>query len=141
MTNSVIVVSIGRLVSVAKAGAGLEADLTWSTITYLEWVQCEGPLSVISVCLPNIFNLCNLIRSRGLWSVFRGGKSQIKRPYLSGSVHKNDTFIRMETHHGDRRALFSEESEELEHERERSRSIPRALVRMNEHPYVEGAGV
>ena len=124
MGNSVIVVSIGRLVSVAKAGASLEADLTWSTITYLEWVQCEGPLSVVSVCLPNIFNLCNLIRTQGLRSVLRGGKSQMKGPYFSSSVNKNDTFIRMETHHRGRQALYRGESEELEPEREHGKNNP-----------------
>ena len=118
MGNSVIVVSIGRLVSVAKAGASLEADLTWSTITYLEWVQCEGPLSVVSVCLPNIFHLCNLIRTHGLKNVLGGEKTQMKRPYFSSSVNNNDAFIRMETHHRDRLALYWEESEELEPERD-----------------------
>lgn len=124
MGNSVIVVSIGRLVAVAKAGAGLEADLTWSAVTYIEWAQCEGPLSVISVCMPNIFNLCNLIRTYGLRSVLGGGKTQMKRPYFSSSVNKNDTLIRMETHHQDRQELYWGESEELEPEQDYGKDSP-----------------
>ena len=124
MGNSVIVVSIGRLVSVAKAGASLEADLTWSTIPYLEWVQCEGPLSVVSVCLPNIFNLCNLIRTHGPRSVLGGRKIRIKRPYFSSSVKNNDTFIRMETNHRDRQALYWGESEEMEPEQDYGKKSP-----------------
>lgn len=124
-------VSIGRLVSLAKAGATLEADLTWSTITYLEWVQCEGPLSVISVCLPNIFNLGNLIRTRGLQSVLRGGKSQIKRPYLSNSNDSNNGFIRMEIYPHDRRELCLEDPDEPE-PKGPGQSILRAPVRLNE---------
>ena len=124
MGNSVIVVSIGRLISVAKAGADLEADLTWSIIPYIEWLQFEGPLSVISVCLPNIFNLGNLIRTHGLRSVLRGGKTQMKRPWSPNSVNKNDTFIRMETHHQDRQALCWGESEELEPERDYGKNSP-----------------
>ena len=129
MSNSVIVVSIGRLVSIANAGAGLEADLTWSTITYLKWVQCEGPLSVISVCLPNIFNLCKLIYTHGLGSVLRRGKSQSKEPYFTSS---NDTFIRMETHSSDRREMYRRTSEELETDPSHGRNTPHAPGSLNE---------
>ncbi|KAL1971039.1 hypothetical protein VTN77DRAFT_2873 [Rasamsonia byssochlamydoides] len=59
LTNgvSVIVVSVGRLITLAKAGSSLEEDLTWSTIEYIEWVQCEAPISLMSVCLPNTLEL------------------------------------------------------------------------------------
>ena len=125
-------VSIGRLVSIAKAGASLEADLTWSTITYLEWVQCEGPLSVISVCLPNILNLGNLIHTHGLRSVLRGGKSEIERQYFPGSVNSNNAFIKMKTHTRDRQALYWGESDELEPNVEHDESNPGAPVKLNE---------
>ncbi|OJJ99926.1 hypothetical protein ASPACDRAFT_43563 [Aspergillus aculeatus ATCC 16872] len=54
---SVVVVSVGRLITLLKAGSALEADLTWTTIEYICWVQCEGPISLMSVCLPNITDL------------------------------------------------------------------------------------
>lgn len=79
--DRVIIVSIGRLVTLAKAGAALEADLTWTTITYLEWVQCEGPVSVNSVCLPNIFSLCRLVHICGLRRVLRGDTTLAAKPY------------------------------------------------------------
>lgn len=53
----VVVVSVGRLITLLKAGSALEADLTWTTIEYICWVQCEGPISLMSVCLPNITDL------------------------------------------------------------------------------------
>lgn len=66
--RSVIVVSIGRLVSLASAGSGLLDDLTWTTIPYIMWVQCEGPISVMSVSLPNIVHLLKLLREKDLSS-------------------------------------------------------------------------
>ncbi|KAJ5807082.1 hypothetical protein N7474_010674 [Penicillium riverlandense] len=48
---SVVIVSLGRLVTLLKAGSALEADLTWSTIEYICWVQCEGPISLIAMSL------------------------------------------------------------------------------------------
>lgn len=138
---SVIVVSIGRLVSIAKAVATLEDDLTWSTITYLEWVQCEGPLSVTSVCLPNIFNLGTLIHTHGLRSLFRAGKNQPDRPYFPGSVNSNKTFIKMETLPRDREALYWGRSEELEPEGEHGESISRARVGLNKQRSAERIGL
>lgn len=94
-------------------------------------MQCEGPLSVISVCLPNIFNLGKLIRTRGLQSVLRGGKSQIKRPYLSNGIDSNNAFIGMETHPQGRRELYWENPEEPE-PKGPGESILRAPVRLSE---------
>ncbi|KAI0539788.1 hypothetical protein GGR58DRAFT_463416 [Xylaria digitata] len=54
---SVIVASIGRLVTLAQAGTQILDDLTWGPIEYAEWVQCEGLLSLVSVCLPSIIRL------------------------------------------------------------------------------------
>ncbi|KAF4767773.1 hypothetical protein N7455_006970 [Penicillium solitum] len=61
---SVIILSIGRLITLLKAGSTLEEDLTWSTIEYISWVQCEGPISLMSVCLPNIMELARRLRNR-----------------------------------------------------------------------------
>ena len=93
--QSVIIVSIGRLVAVAKAGSGLEDDLTWSTISYLEWVQCEGPVSVISVCLPTIFNLVKLVRLHGLQRVLKGKLTSVAKVYPPGQSGPAGKFVRM----------------------------------------------
>ncbi|KAJ5215985.1 uncharacterized protein N7498_002392 [Penicillium cinerascens] len=61
---SVVILSLGRLITLLKAGSDLEADLTWTTIEYIRWVQCEGPISLMSVCLPNIVELGRRLRSR-----------------------------------------------------------------------------
>jgi hypothetical protein len=60
----VVILSVGRLVTLLKAGSALEADLTWSTIEYICWVQCEGPISLMSVCLPNIMELGRRLRNK-----------------------------------------------------------------------------
>ncbi|KAJ5356107.1 hypothetical protein N7517_010716 [Penicillium concentricum] len=61
---SVVILSVGRLITLLKAGSALEADLTWSTIEYICWVQCEGPISLMSVCLPNIMELARRLGRR-----------------------------------------------------------------------------
>ena len=53
----VVILSLGRLITLLKAGSALEADLTWTTVEYICWVQCEGPISLVSVCLPNMMEL------------------------------------------------------------------------------------
>lgn len=53
----VVVVSIGRLVSIVKSGSGLETDPTYNIITPVYWLGSEIPISVISVSLPSIFFL------------------------------------------------------------------------------------
>ena len=107
----------------------------------MEWVQCEGPSSVISVCLPNIFNLGKLIHTHGLRSVLRGGKSNLERRNFPGSVNSNNRFIKMKTRPRDRQALYLEESGELETDVERGGSIPGAPARLNELRFAEQAGV
>ncbi|KAI0533064.1 hypothetical protein GGR58DRAFT_517203 [Xylaria digitata] len=57
----VIVVSIGRLVTLAQAGSHLLDDLTWTLVQYLAWVQCEGLVSLISVCLPSVSRLARRV--------------------------------------------------------------------------------
>ncbi|KAJ5419382.1 uncharacterized protein N7487_002932 [Penicillium crustosum] len=61
---SVVILSIGRLITLLMGGSALEEDLTWSTIRYICWVQCEGPISLMSVCLPNIMELARRLRNK-----------------------------------------------------------------------------
>ncbi|RYP04417.1 hypothetical protein DL765_010193 [Monosporascus sp. GIB2] len=62
----VTVVSIGHLVTLARAGSHLLDNLAWTTIGYVEWVQCGGPISLISACLPNILRSIKLVGDAGL---------------------------------------------------------------------------
>ncbi|QKX60761.1 uncharacterized protein TRUGW13939_07907 [Talaromyces rugulosus] len=68
----VIVTSLGRLVTVAKVGAGLTQDITWSDVTYIKWVQCEGALSIASACLPNIMSFGRRLKQHGVRAAVRG---------------------------------------------------------------------
>ena len=116
-------VSIGRLVTLAKAGSALEEDLTWSTIPYIEWVQCEGPVSVISVCLPTIFTLSKRIHTHGLRSMLRGGKIPSEKPYSPDSVNGNNKFVRMHTYRRHGSPLYGGKLEEWESERAPGESL------------------
>ncbi|KAK1145273.1 hypothetical protein N8T08_004426 [Aspergillus melleus] len=84
----VVIVSLGRLITLLKAGAALEADLTWTTIEYICWVQCEGPISLMSVCLPNILELVRRLRKQNQSSSAAMSLSTTKQTasdYLSGN--------------------------------------------------------
>lgn len=63
--KSVIITSLGRLITVAKVGAGLTQDITWSDVTYIKWVECEGALSITSASLPNILGFARRIYFQG----------------------------------------------------------------------------
>ncbi|KAI0431573.1 hypothetical protein F5Y09DRAFT_330270 [Xylaria sp. FL1042] len=54
---SVIIVSIGRLVTYMLHRTSLFDDLTWTSVGYVVWVQCEGLFSLVSICLPSIIRL------------------------------------------------------------------------------------
>ncbi|KAI9672761.1 MAG: hypothetical protein M1831_000196 [Alyxoria varia] len=66
----VIVISIGRVVSVSRAHDGLRADLTWNFSVPLYWYAAETPVSIMSVCLPSIFHLCRRGIQHGPGSLF-----------------------------------------------------------------------
>ncbi|KAI1142337.1 hypothetical protein F5Y05DRAFT_370569 [Hypoxylon sp. FL0543] len=116
----VIVISVGRLVTLAKAGSHLLDDFTWTTITYLEWVQCEGPISLISVCLPNIFRLIKRVHDKGVRGALpdtRTGSNMLSSN-TSGATKRQ--FIRMEDYpsnvsaqeEGDSKGVHERQSED-----------------------------
>lgn len=90
-----IVVSIVRLVTLARAGSHLLDDLTWTTIGYMEWVQCEGPISLVSVCLPNIFRLFKRVHQKGVRGSFPDSRGGLKVPSSTSGQHRRQ-FVRME---------------------------------------------
>ncbi|KAF2186032.1 hypothetical protein K469DRAFT_515602, partial [Zopfia rhizophila CBS 207.26] len=54
----VTAISIGRLVANVNMPINtLFADITWNVVPILYWLLVEAPLSVLSICLPNIFSL------------------------------------------------------------------------------------
>jgi hypothetical protein len=53
LAYSVIVISIGRLISTAQLIPTLTQDLTWKFPLYTYWVSLEGSVSIISISVPN----------------------------------------------------------------------------------------
>lgn len=95
-------VSIGRLISLIKAGSGLLEDLTWSMIPYVMWVQCEGPVSLMSVCLPNIVFLVRRLTGRGTKEETGGGSPpQLFEASRYSSSAGSMKFIRLEPYRGE----------------------------------------
>ncbi|KAJ5100497.1 hypothetical protein N7456_006549 [Penicillium angulare] len=95
---SVVIVSLGRLITLLKAGSGLEADLTWTTIEYICWVQCEGPISLMSVCLPNIMELGRRLRSVTNGSRKSAISSLVSRRTASSYTPEDDRNAILMTH-------------------------------------------
>lgn len=61
LAYSVIVISIGRLVSTVKLVPTLAEDLNWNFPLYLYWACLEGSISLISISVPNLIGLVKAI--------------------------------------------------------------------------------
>ncbi|KAL4906218.1 hypothetical protein BDW74DRAFT_177237 [Aspergillus multicolor] len=107
----VVVVSIGRLASVAGTSEDLTRDPTYNAVTPIFWHGSEIPIAVISVSLPSIFLLVRRAFAHGAPSVFnrkhfpsssRLNDSQVERPDLrpsgSGSSVQLMTIRPVHTH-------------------------------------------
>ncbi|KAI0392746.1 hypothetical protein F5Y17DRAFT_342784 [Xylariaceae sp. FL0594] len=57
LTYSVIVISVGRLISTVSLIPTLTEDLTWNFPPYLYWACFEGSISLISISVPNLIGL------------------------------------------------------------------------------------
>ncbi|RDW86502.1 uncharacterized protein DSM5745_03144 [Aspergillus mulundensis] len=66
----VVVVSIGRLASVAETAENLALDPTYKSVTPIFWHGSEIPIAVINVSLPSIFLLVRRAFAHGVPSVF-----------------------------------------------------------------------
>ncbi|KAI0008478.1 hypothetical protein F4779DRAFT_448654 [Xylariaceae sp. FL0662B] len=64
LAYSVIVVSIGRLISTINFIPDRALDLTWDQLDYMYWGCLEGALSIISINVPNIVGLVKALLSR-----------------------------------------------------------------------------
>ncbi|CAJ2513207.1 Uu.00g013260.m01.CDS01 [Anthostomella pinea] len=57
LTYSVIVISLGRMVSTIELIPTVTDDLTWRFPLYLYWACLEGSISLVSISAPNIIGL------------------------------------------------------------------------------------
>ncbi|KAI1176670.1 hypothetical protein F4777DRAFT_545477 [Nemania sp. FL0916] len=92
---SVIVVSIGRFVTLVRGGADTIDDPTWSVVAYLKWAQCESPISLISISLPSIFRLARRIYHYGIKGAMPDRRGPLNAPSRGESDDYRE-FIQLE---------------------------------------------
>ncbi|CAJ2505494.1 Uu.00g128880.m01.CDS01 [Anthostomella pinea] len=63
LTYSVIVISLGRMVSTIELIPTVQKDLTWRLPQYLYWAVIEGSISIVSISAPNIIALVKALAS------------------------------------------------------------------------------
>ncbi|KAF7558290.1 hypothetical protein G7Z17_g65 [Cylindrodendrum hubeiense] len=107
LAYSVIVLSIGRLISTIKVIPTLAADLTWNMPSYLRWACVEGAISLISVSVPNMAALVKAMAGTSwISSTQRSSKKQQTPLSYSGeasayrSQARNGDFQRLESMQG-----------------------------------------
>ncbi|KAI1348230.1 hypothetical protein F5Y01DRAFT_317958 [Xylaria sp. FL0043] len=84
LAYSVIVISIGRLVSTVNLIPTLAEDLSWNFPLYLHWALLEGSVSLISISVPNLI---------GLFKAIRGSRRSGTSSKADGS-NKSSSFVR-----------------------------------------------
>ncbi|KAI1411805.1 hypothetical protein F5Y13DRAFT_200474 [Hypoxylon sp. FL1857] len=62
----VIVLSLGRLITVLTSGEGFNTDTTYVAIRTFYWVSAESPITIVCISLPAMLPLGNHIRNRYL---------------------------------------------------------------------------
>jgi hypothetical protein len=88
LTYSVIVISVGRLISTVSLIPTLTQDLTWNFPPYLYWACFEGSISLISISVPNIIGLIKAFTGSafiGIHNKGTGGSSSRKTPRFATS--------------------------------------------------------
>ncbi|KAL4861078.1 hypothetical protein BDV12DRAFT_208419 [Aspergillus spectabilis] len=65
LAYSVIVLSIGRIVCVARVLPRMYEDLTWEMPVYLYWAFLEGSVSIISISVPSGISMAKVLFRRG----------------------------------------------------------------------------
>ncbi|KAI1777430.1 hypothetical protein F4818DRAFT_439786 [Hypoxylon cercidicola] len=53
----VIIVSLGRLITLVVSAEAIEADITYEGVPFFYWVAAEAPVTILSVCLPAMLPL------------------------------------------------------------------------------------
>ncbi|KAJ5526482.1 hypothetical protein N7494_013132 [Penicillium frequentans] len=83
---SVIVVSIGRLITVVETGNSLNSDITWQVVHLAYWVGAEAPVTILCICLPPM-----AVLGRHLANNYFSKMSTIVRSLLSSNKDTNGT--------------------------------------------------
>ena len=86
-------------------------DITWTSIRYFQWALCEGPISLISVCLPNIFGLVRSIHGNGGKDTLPGPRGGSNVSTTSTTGRNKQHFIRIED---DQAPIYTQEDIGLE---------------------------
>lgn len=81
-------------------------DLTWSTVTLFEWTFCEGPISIISVCLPTVLGGARRVYKNGLPTLFKRNDDSADTGNGFVRAPRKIQYIRMETY-ADNAGAFS----------------------------------
>lgn len=96
---SVIVCSIGRIVSLGQLGNDYARDITYLGRHYVSWVACEPAVSVISVSLPVIFQFAKRIHEHGWLFAWSGKKrTRSKKPSPAPPPIAGSTSITLACH-------------------------------------------
>ncbi|KAI1141436.1 hypothetical protein F5Y05DRAFT_261382 [Hypoxylon sp. FL0543] len=80
----VVVVSLGRLITVLTSGAALDTDLTYAGVTVVYWVTAEPPITLLSICLPAMLPLGRHL-ARHYFSPLASKVSLLRSTFRSGS--------------------------------------------------------
>ncbi|KAI0908880.1 hypothetical protein F4823DRAFT_465550 [Ustulina deusta] len=87
LAYSVIVISIGRLISTVKIIPTTAEDLNWNFPLYLYWACLEGSVSLISISVPNLIGLIKAITgSIRSGTNAKRGKSLKSQKFVSSSA-------------------------------------------------------
>ncbi|KAI1778652.1 hypothetical protein F4818DRAFT_438807 [Hypoxylon cercidicola] len=93
---SVIIVSLGRLITVLLNTEALNNDITYKGVDVFYWTWMEPPITIISICLPAMLRLGYHLNSTYLQPliskasfVFTGSNLRIRTANSSTSDHQN----------------------------------------------------
>ncbi|KAF4629745.1 hypothetical protein G7Y89_g8399 [Cudoniella acicularis] len=88
---SIIVISVGRLVTVLKSKSDLAADLTYAGVPSLYWLSAEPAITILSICLPSIFFLGRKFFRDGPKSLFSSPASSLYKGSSEESIRGKTT--------------------------------------------------
>jgi len=108
----VIVISLGRLITVITTETALNEDLTYAGVKTIYWLGAEAPMTILSISLPSIFFLVRRAWRDGLTSLFTS-RGATTRARLAGD-HWNTDASADGVSHGNNSSGNAERGHELE---------------------------
>ncbi|CAL8578613.1 hypothetical protein XPA_004382 [Xanthoria parietina] len=84
----VIVISLGRLITVVSTAAALNEDLTYASVPTFYWLCAEAPVSTLSICLPSMFSLFQRLSRSGPSALFTASPETSGRKVLPSGRKK-----------------------------------------------------